>query len=498
MTQSTMSLGRRTVSGAFWTSLARICQHGMSLVSASVLARLLTPSIYGVVGMVTVIIGFISIFRTLGTATAIVQRKELSPRFISSVFWMNVVLGALTTAGGMLLSPAVAWLYREQQVAPVMFWLSINFFVSGISSVHEALLIRAMEFRRLAIIEVTATLVQAAVAIAMAAKGYGVWSLVGASLAMNLVNTAMLFRASGMFPKLQMDWPELKSTLSFSLNLSGFNIVNYFGRNADNFLIGRYLGTTQLGYYQFAYNLMLFPVQNIAHQLGRVTFPALVQMQDDNARFRRAYLRSCAVVATVTFPMMMGLLAVAGPFVATLLGPQWSEVAPIITVLACVGMMQSVVATVGQIYVSKGRTDLLFRTAVVSNLFILPAFVIGLRWGALGVAVAYAITYSAVTYFLLIYAFRLVDLRLSEFAATLSWCLKYSVIMFGCIVALRLALDAAGVTRPQTVLACCVTTGVVVYGALLFLRKPPVIVDLLKSGLLDSVPGVAYLVRRVA
>ncbi len=498
MTSETSSLGEKTASGAFWTFLARLCQHGLQLIATTVLARLLTPSAYGVVGMATVITRFIAIFRSLGTASAIIQRKNLSPRCVSSLFWMNLVLSALTTIAAMSLSPLLGWIYREPQVTPVMFWLSLNFLFTGASSVHEALLSREMAFRKLCTIETVATVLQMAVSIAMAAMGYGVWSLVGGSLAMSLASSLMLVCAAGFIPKFQIDWLELKSTMGFSLNLSGFNVANYLSRNADSFLIGRYLGTAQLGYYQFAYNLMLFPVQNITLQLGRVLFPALAQMQDDSARLRNAYLRSCAIIALVTFPLMMGLLATAGPLVATLLGPQWSAVAPIITVLALVGMVQSIVVTVGYIYTTTGRTDLLLRTALATNLIILPSFVIGLRWGAYGVAVGYAVAFSVVSYFLFAYAFRLIDLKMNHFVAALSWPLRYSLTMFASVLGVRLALGGVGVSQPAAVLACSVATGVLVYGISLIVGKPPVLVDLFKSGALTAIPGMKRLNRLFA
>ena len=489
-------LGSKTASGAFWAGIGRVCQHALRILSITVLARLLTPSAYGLVGMAVVVTGFISIFRSLGTTPAIIQRKELSASFVASVFWANVILGAVTTLVGMFLAPVLGWVYGEPNVTPVMFWLSLNFFFSGFGGVHEALLVRAMDFRRLTIIEMVSGALQLLVAVTMAVMGYGYWSLVGAQLTLSLSSTVMLIAAAGTIPAFSMRWQDLKGTLSFSANLSGFTIINYFGRNADNFLIGRYLGATALGYYQFAYNLMLFPIENISQQLGRVLFPAFSRMQDDNVRFRKAYLSACAVIASISFPLMMGVLCVAGPFVATVLGPNWTPVTPILTVLAPLGLIQSVVVTVGQIYVAKGRTDLLLRTAVISNAVVLPSFVIGLRWGAFGVACAYAISFGLVSYFLFWYAFRLIELRMRDFAAALSWCMLYSLIMTICVTAVRFALETAGIAAPPVVLAWCVATGVAVYAGLILWRKPPILREIIDNGWADKLPGVQWLRQR--
>jgi len=194
--------------------------------------------------------------------------------------------------------------------------------------------------------------------------------------------------------------------------------------------------------------------------------------------------------------MMAGLFATAGPFVATFLGPKWNQVTPIITVLAPVGLIQSVIVTVGQIYVAKGRTDLLLRTALYSNAIILPSFVIGLRWGAFGVAVAYAISFSFVAYFLLAYAFRLIELRMQDFFKAVSWPMQYSVIMCACVIAFRGALGTAGITTPGAVLACCVSVGVIVYVGLVLWTKPAVLSEIIDSGWVDAVPGVKRLRQR--
>lgn len=498
MLQSSVGVGRQFASGAIWISVARVWQVGTSLIAAAVLARLLAPSDYGVVAMVTVITGFINIFRTLGTTSAVIQRRYINPAFLASIFWANVLLGLLATAAGIILAPGLAGFYEQPLVEPVMFWLSFSFLVSGMSSTQEAILARAMQFRTIAVVEVTASLCYAATGVGMAMTQYGVWSLVGGTLAMNACSAAMLISATRFFPKPQMDWKELKGVVSFSLNLAGFNVLNYFGRNTDSFLIGRFLGAASLGYYQFAYTLMLFPIQNISHQLGRVLLPALSHLQDDDQAFRKTYLRSCAAIAIVTFPMMVGLMATATPLILTLLGPRWLPVARIITVLAAVGMMQSVLVTVGNIYIAKGRTDLLLRTAILSNALVIPAFVIGLQWGAFGVAVAYALAYTFVSYFLFAYAFRLIDLRMSEFAGSLLGTFRYSLVMGACVWALRLLLDALSITRPVIVLACCVVTGITIYIILLIAAKPPVLVDLARSKSFDFVPGMRQFTRLFA
>ena len=171
------------------------------------------------------------------------------------------------------------------------------------------------------------------------------------------------------------DWAKVRSISSYSLNLTAFNTFNYFSRNADYFLIGRFLGAQALGYYTLAYRILLYPLQSVSAVIGRVTFPLYAQLQDDNPRFRRVYLRIARVIAALTFPMMLGLWVVAGPFVLTLFGAQWSPVIALLIIFIPVSMAQSIITTVGAIYQVKGRTDWMFRWGVGSTY--LPS------WGSL-------------------------------------------------------------------------------------------------------------------
>ena len=154
----------------------------------------------------------------------------------------------------------------------------------------------------------------------------------------------------------------------YSLNLVGFNTFNYFARNADYLLIGRFLGATSLGIYMLAYRIMLYPLQSITTVISRVMFPAYSQLQDDDARFRSAYLRTAGMIALVTFPMMAGLwVSDRAHVVLTIFGQKWAQAIPLIKVLALVGMAQSIGATVGAIYQAKGRTDVMFRLGSLSQ-----------------------------------------------------------------------------------------------------------------------------------
>jgi len=406
-------LRRRTISGISWSTVSQLGRQGTLLATTVVMARLLSPSDFGLIGMALVITGFVGIFRDLGTSAAIIQRKHVSPRLLSSIFWINVGFGALATLVLFLLAPLGGMLYEEPRVVAVLKVLSFGFFLSGFGVLHQALLERALLFRPLARLEIAAVLAGALVGVALALAGAGVWSLVFQSLTMVGLSTMLLWFSNSWRPQWTLNWGELKAVGRFSLPLTGFSIFNYFARNADYFLIGRYLGAQDLGYYTLAYRMLLFPVQNIGAVIARVMYPVFASIQADNRRIASSYLRMANAIALFSFPLMLGALALAEPLVLTAFGEQWQPAILIIMILAPVGLVQSLGTTVGSIFQAKGRTDWMFWWGIGSGTVAVLAFAIGLRWGIAGVAAAYAMASFILTYPGFWIPFRLIGLDLT-------------------------------------------------------------------------------------
>jgi PST family polysaccharide transporter len=471
------SLKNNASSGVKWTATSQFGRNGLQLVSTIILARLLAPSDFGLIGMATVVIGFGALFKDLGTSAAVIQRKNLTEELVSSIFWMNAAFGFLVMVSISLASPLVAAFYQEARVEPILKLLSVTFFISGLSILQQAILERELEFRKLSLVEISATLVGSLVGIGSALNGYGVWSLVYQTLATASATTVMLWTASRWRPKPLCRWDEVKSVRSYSLNLTGFNVFNYFVRNADYLLIGRYLGARDLGFYTLAYQIMLIPLHSISAVVGRVMFPLYSQMQEDTARFRSAYLKVAGAIALITFPMMFGLWAVVEPFILTLFGPPWKPVISLLMILAPVGLIQSIGTTVGGIYQARGRTDWMFRWGVAAGVIYLLAFIIGLRWGIVGVAVAYAITSLMLTYPNFAIPFTLIDLPIRNFSEVLWRPFVACLIMFAGILALKIILppDLTG----NWVLAVLVPVGGLIYLATNWLMNRNQVMELI-------------------
>ncbi len=425
-----MSFKLSATTGVKWTSVSQFGRQGMQFVTTAILAHLLNPADFGLVGMATVVTGFVALFKDLGTSAAIIHKKEISENLLSSIFWINIAFGFLAMVVLFFLSPLIAAFYKEPRVEPLLKALSLSFFASGLGILHQAVLERQLAFGKLAILEITATLIGSVVGITAALLGCGTWSLVYQMLFVTIATTILLWRSSSWRPKLIVSWHEIKTVSSYSMNLTGFNIFNYFARNADNLLIGKFLGAQELGYYSLAYRLMFYPLQSISGVIGRVMFPLYSQIQADHDRFRDVYLKIAAAISFITFPLMLVLLALTQPVIVTVFGSQWIPAVLLVKILIPVGMVQSIVTTVGMIYQSKGRTDWMFRWGIFSGAIVTVGFVIGIQWGVIGVAASYLITSFLLTYPNFVVPFRLIDLNVVDLGKVLLRPLACSILMY--------------------------------------------------------------------
>ena len=454
-------LKSKTVSGIKWSGISQFGRLGTQILTIIVLARLLLPSDFGLVGMAMVVVGFINIFKDLGTTAAVIQRQELSNTLLSSIFWVNVCFGFLFALILFLAAPIIGVFYREPRIVSVLQVLSTSFVVSAFGILHQALLERTLTFNSLAKLEISSLLLGAIVGIVLAFGGAGVWSLVFQSLTTTVAATIFLWLSSSWRPQWIFRWLEIRQVGSFSLNLVGFNLYNYAIRNADYLLIGRYLGAQELGYYTLAYRILLFPVQNIAAVIGRVLYPVLSTFQDDNKRFSSAYLKVAASIALVSFPLMLGVMALARPFILTLFGQAWEPVILLVTILAPVGLVQSIGTTVGAIYQAKGRTDLMLRWGLGAGILVMIAFVIGLRWGITGVAIAYAAASLVLLYPSFAIPFRLIDVSFVQMVKLLVPSFLNCILMYIALTIMRFSLPSS--LSNTVVLALGITVGLAVY-----------------------------------
>lgn len=383
-------LGRRTARGGAVTVTSQGFKFLVGMAGTVVLARLLTPEDYGLVGMVVIVTGFVLLFKDLGLASATIQKEDLSLEQVSTLFWINVGLSVLIMLVTAAAAPLVARFYGEPRLTAITVAYAVGFLFGGLSVQHEALLRRQMRFAALAAAEIASIVAGLAVAVALAWRGAGYWALVVNQLVIGVVYAACVWAACGWRPGRPRRGAGVRPMLAFGGNLTGFTVVNYFARNLDNMLIGRYWGSVQLGLYAKAYQLLLLPIDQINTPITSVAVPALSRLTGEPERYRQAYRRLLEKVAILTMPLMALLVATSDWVVAIVLGPKWEGVGRIFAVLGCVGLVQPIANTTGWLFVSQGRARQMFQWGMIGGTVTVAGIVAGLPWGAFGVAVSYS------------------------------------------------------------------------------------------------------------
>jgi PST family polysaccharide transporter len=436
------SLRERTLSGLGWSGASQLGRQLFCFAVSVVLARTLSPREFGLMGMIVVFTGFADLFGELGFGSAIIQKQDLQPRHLNSVFWVNVASGLVLTAVFITASSWMAAFYGEPLLGPLTRVVALNFLLGSLAIVQRKMLVKSMDFRRLFLVEIVAIALSGLVAIAAALSGLGVWSLVAQSLVLTAVSVVMLWSFSTWRPAFRVDIGAIRELFAYSANLLGFNVLNYWTRNLDNVLIGRFIGSAPLGIYARAYGLMLLPIGQVTSVLTGVMFPAMSVIQGDLEKVKRVYLRATRSIALVTFPLVIGLLVVADSFVRTIYGDRWSAAVPVVRILCLIGVIHSVGTTMGWIYNSQGRTDIQLRWGLYVFVVKTIAFLIGLRWGITGVAAAYTVSSYLLWYPNWTMAGRLIHLRFGEMVRNLAEPFFCAVAMAAAVWALWLLLPA--------------------------------------------------------
>jgi O-antigen/teichoic acid export membrane protein len=467
----------RILRGLGWKVISQIVLLASKFVVAIVLARLLAPDDFGLAGMVLVFASLAYVFSDLALGAALVQRRVLSDADRSTVFWTSFAAGLAFTGLGVALSGPIAALYGEPAVQPLFAALSLSFLVNALGTTQKALLTRELDFRRLELRMILATLIAAAVGIALAAYGFGAWAIIAQQLTIAGVSTVLLWAVSPWRPRFTFSRASLRDLSGFSANVFATRMLFYVSRNADNFLIGRFLGTAALGLYALAYNVMLTPFSQIAGPIQEVLFPAFSRMQDDVRRLGSIWLRVNRMVAAFAMPALLGLMIVASDFVHVALGERWEDAVPLIQILAWVGLLQSLQRMNSSVLQARDRTSTLLVFSVVAVSANVVAFVVGLRWGIVGVAVCYAVSNTALQPMYTWLTARTVGLSLLDCARNLSGVAQASLLMAGLVFGCRLLLVEEDV-GPAARLTLLVAIGTASFVGFALWRAPALVADL--------------------
>jgi PST family polysaccharide transporter len=382
-------VGRLASKGAALTIASQLVKVVLTFVTTIVVARVLSADQYGVVAMVAPITAFLVLFQNLGLGQATLQAKELTFEQSNAMFWLNMAASAVVAATMLALSPGVWWFYGDPRPAYVMAASAVTVLLLGLRLQHSALLNREMSFGALTRNEMIAAGATAAGTIGLAFLLESYWALWGGALIGAAASTAGIWRASKFRPRLGLRLAGVRDLVKIGADFTGFDIVNFFSRNADNVLIARVWGSGAVGLYDRSYKLMLLPLQNFNWPLGRVVVPSLIRLRDDATRYRAAYLRVIRAISLATVPGIAAAAIASREVITVLLGSRWEAAAPIFFWLSLAGVTQPLTSATGWLFMTSGRSRAMLYWGAFSSTVMVISFVVGIGNGPVGVARAY-------------------------------------------------------------------------------------------------------------
>ena len=390
-TDATKNLKERTIKGGILTLSSQAIKFILQLGSTVFLARLLTPEDYGIVGMVTVVLGFLTLFKDVGLSQATVQSSEINQAQVSNLFWVNVSISFIISFLIFILAPRIVSFYQEPRLLLITRVLAVSFFISGLSLQHLALLRRQMLFEKIVFVEMGSQFVGLTVGIISAVNGLGYWSLVLMQVIPQFVILGGVLFNCRWIPSLPSRNSGVREMLNYGWNLTGFTVLNFFSRNLDNVLIGRYWGSEALGLYSKAYQLLLLPLSQINAPIANVALPALSKLQYEPERYERFYNKILLLISTLGMPVVSFFFIDADKLILLLLGKDWLEIVPIFKALVPASFVGTLNISVGLVFKSLGKARQLLVVAIVSSFLDVTVFIITVQYGVMVLAIWFSI-----------------------------------------------------------------------------------------------------------
>ena len=407
------------ISGVFWTSIEMVINRSFKFFIKLILARVLFPEDYGIIGMAVVFTSLIGVFNDLGLSAALIQRKEknLTEDHYSTAFWSGILWSFLIYALiFFIVSPLASSFYEEPILEKIIPVLSISILASPITMVHTAIVTRKLDFKKISRISNSSTIISGIVALIMALNGAGVWALVFNSVASIVVALPQWFFASEWLPKLKFSKKAFKDVFGFGVFTTGTKLFSTINAQIDYLIVGKLLGASALGLYSFAFLLTSVIRAQILQVIERVIYPIFSQYQDQPSRLKSYYLKLLKINIYIIFPLMSGLIIFSNYLVPLIFGQKWEDSILVVQFLSIGVLISTLVSSSGVYIRASGKPSLELKLAGINSIFFfVPAIIIGTYYfGLHGAALGYVIAMSATTILRLVYLRRIFNIYFNE------------------------------------------------------------------------------------
>lgn len=456
----------RIRSAVFWRSGSQIVAQMVSWTSTLAVIRLLDPSDYGLFAMTQVILNFMGFLNGYGLVSALVQSETLDSHKLRQAFGIMLLLNGALALIQLSIAPVAADYYEQPMIADLLRVQALIYLSTPFIAIPEAVMGRSLDFKRPAVVNLVAAAAAAAVAIGGALAGWGVWTLVFAPLTLFWVKGIGYSIATRFLPVPSFDFRGTGAMVAFGASLLGSQLFWIVQSQADIFIAGRVLSTHSLGLYAEALFLTQIFVSKFIPPLNDVAFPAYARMQKDPERIAASFCKAVRLLLLVSCPIYFGMAVAAEPLVATLFGAKWLEMAPFVTILALAMPFMTLQVMFAPVSNALGRPGITVRVSIVGAIVMPAAFLIGIRFGAMGLAWAWLLAFPILTFATVRLAGKPMGLRLRDLS---------TAIVPAVLCAAAMALVVWGIDRILPPLAAPIRLGVLVsaggvsFAAILFL-----------------------------
>lgn len=394
-----MTLKQKAINGITWSSIDQFASQGITFIVGIVLARLLSPREFGLIGMITIFIAVSESFINSGFSSALIRKKNCTNTDFSTVFYFNLIVGIFFFFILFFSSPAIADLFNEPQLKPIVQIFGIVLIIDSLTLIQRTILIKRIDFKLQARISIIASFGSGIVAIILAYYGFGVWSLVAHRLIRQGLNSLFLWLWNRWRPSWVFSNQSFKELFGFGSKLLISGLIDTLYRNIYYLVIGKFFSAQELGYYTRADEFKRIPSQNLNGIIGRVSYPILSSIQDDKTRLKANYQKLIRSTMFITFILMLGMAAVAEPMIITLIGEKWRPSIIYLQMLCFPGMMYPLHALNLNMLQISGRSDLFLRLEIIKKVLAVPVIVIGVIWG-IKIMIAGMMVNTIVSYYL--------------------------------------------------------------------------------------------------
>lgn len=427
-------MSKKLVIGIIWSTVEILIKRVLDLVVRLVLARVLFPEDFGLVGMAMVFTTFLLILNEGGMGTALIQRKasELSKVHFNTVFWTSIGWTlVLYSVIYFVVSPFVAWFYETPQLVAIVRVLSVSILFGALNTVHLAQLMKAMEFKKIAFVKNISTLVAGIAAVLMALLGMGVWALVGYTVLASFVAIPLYYRTTRWLPTFSWDRQAFKEIFGFGMYTTGTKLTKNLASNADYLLIGKFVSASTLGVYTLAFMLTNSVKTQVAAMLNRVVFPLYSSMQDNRLKMKSYYLKLIRYYAMVLYPMMLMIILLGDDIIPFIFGEKWRQAVLPAKILAGAMLINILISGYKILIRSIGRPKLELKIELFTSYFIyIPAVTVGLTLnGIIGVAWAIFVVQNIQLFIATYFLKKLFNIRFFDVIKSISPVLLSSLVM---------------------------------------------------------------------